>query len=149
ADFGAGTPDAGIFIGNTTQGKVSLMPAAGTDFSGSTLPAGWFSSTYAAGGAISFGAGATVNGARLGTNAFYSAGRSLEFVATFSGGADYQDIGFAADLNSPPWAIFGTWSGGMYARSQNAGTAINTSIYGNFFGTSHLYRIDWTASSIV
>ena len=58
-----------------------------------------------------------------------------EFTATFSGGVDYEDIGFAADLRMPPWAISAAWGGGgLYARSQNAANAFNTPISGNWFG---------------
>ena len=113
--------------------------------------AGWFTTPYAAGGSVTFGGGVmNVSGARLGTNAFFGSGRSVEFVATFSGGVAYQDIGFAADLSSPPWAIFGTlYGGGLYARTQNGVTATDTKISGSWTGSSHRYRIDWNPGSVV
>src|SRR4030095_16438381 len=93
ADFSAGAPISGIFIGKTPGGNVSLAATVGADFSGSALPAGWFTTNSFSGGGIVYGNGvASVNAARLGTNAFYNSGRSLEFTATFSGGSDYQDI---------------------------------------------------------
>ena len=135
-DFSAGTPVAGIFVGKTPDGYVSLAATVGADFSGAGLPAGWFNTNYSASGGLAYSGGVTsVNGTRLGTNASYNSGRSLEFTATFSGGVDYQDIGFAADLRMPPWAIFGTWGGGsLYARSQNAANALNTPISGSCLG---------------
>jgi hypothetical protein len=86
-----------------------------------------------------------VNGARAGTVALFGPGRSLEFVATFSGDAN-QHIGFGVDFNNTPWAMFSTRNGGsLYARTNNANTQLGSS----WLGTPHRYRIDWNASNVV
>src|SRR5262249_17137065 len=58
--------------------------------------------------------------------------------------------GFGQTFSNSPWAIFSTKSTGssLYARTNN-GTAIETLIPGNWLGTPHRYRIDWTSSSVV
>jgi hypothetical protein len=89
----------------------------------------------------------TVDGGLVGAQTLYSPGRSLEFVAAFSGDP-FEHVGFATDF-SGPWAMFSTGSGGaVYARSNDgAGTAIDTLIPGSWLGTAHDFRIDWTASA--
>src|SRR5262249_7916294 len=90
-----------------------------------------------------------VDGALAGINTFYGPGNSLEFVAIFSGNAN-QHIGLGTDFNSAPWAIFSTGSGGgLYARTNNGSTGVDTLILGNSLGTAHRYRIDWNTSGIV
>src|SRR6185503_6692818 len=39
-DFAAGTP-SGTYVSETGDGELTLAPARGAEFSGSTLPAGW------------------------------------------------------------------------------------------------------------
>ena len=94
----------------------------------------------------------TLDGARAGTDAILRPGRSMEFVATFTGQAS-QHVGFVADAASgAPWAIFSTMNGdGLYARSASGSEAPNTliPIPGGFFNSPHHYRIDWNATSIV
>ena len=69
---------------------------------------------------------ATVDGARLGTTATYTGGRSLEFVATF-GTAGFQHVGFGVTLDAAPWAIFSTRDGGaLYARTNTGATSTDT-----------------------
>src|SRR5207248_8797646 len=41
ADFAAGAPDAGAALVQTGDGEVILKPAAGSEFSDTTLPADW------------------------------------------------------------------------------------------------------------
>jgi hypothetical protein len=48
ADFGAGTTDGQEYIAQTADGEVMLSPAAGIEFSGTTLPVDWSSTARTA-----------------------------------------------------------------------------------------------------
>ena len=89
--------------------------------------------------------------------AAYTAGQTLEFVATFSAAAN-QHIGFGSgshlppnaifDNNPPYWAIFSTGSGGnLMARTWSDAGHTDYVIPGNWLGSPHLYRIEWTSSN--
>ena len=41
ADFGAGSPGAGAYLGEAGDGELLLNPEVGSEFSGSSLPGGW------------------------------------------------------------------------------------------------------------
>ena len=90
ADFTAGTPGT-TRIELIDDGAVTLGPGLATDFDGTALPPGWSSCIWSGndclvgGGAVVENGLLTVNGARVNTDAFYSPGHSLEFVATLSG----------------------------------------------------------------
>ena len=152
ADFSAGTPDAGVTVVETADGELILTPTAGSEFSGSTLPAGWETTLWDASGSATVGSGRlTLDAARAGTSALYGPGRSLEFVATF-GAQAYEHVGFGVDYNDTPyWAMFSTFNGGggLYARTNNNGSTVDTLIPGSLIGSSHRYRIDWLADSVV
>lgn len=150
ADFTAGAPDAAIYIGDTSGGDLMLKPTVGEEFSGTALPAGWTSTNWASEGVTTVGVGnLMVNGTRVGTTALYGPGRSIEFVATFSGAAN-QNVGFGVDFSAQPWAAFGTTtSGTLRARSRNGTNQTNTTIAGSWFTAPHRFRIDWNASTIV
>ncbi len=150
ADFSAGTLGAGAYLAQTTDGEVSLAPTAGGEFSGTALPTGWSTTTVQTGGTATVAAGnLTVDGARSYTAATYGAGRSLEFVATFSGAAN-QHVGFGVTLNESPWAMFGTRSGGsVYARSRLGSSQTNTNLGAGLLGSPHRFRIDWNTDTIV
>ena len=99
------------------------------------------------------GGQASVDGTLLATTGTHGPGRSIEFVATF-GAAAFQHAGLGQNLASESgesWAMFSTWntSAGLFARTNNNGTVVNTPIAGNYLGSSHRYRIDWGASSVV
>src|SRR5439155_15582735 len=107
-------PAATVRITQTADGEVALPATAGSEFSGTSLPAGW-QTTYwpgASAGTVSVGGGVlTVDGARAGTQALYGPGRSLEFVATLTGDP-FQHVGFGTDFSQgSPWAIFSTGNG--------------------------------------
>jgi hypothetical protein len=146
ADFSAGTPDANTYLAQTANGEVLLVPMVGAEFFGTALPAGWTSTAWSGGGTASVANGVlTVDGARAGTIALFGSGRSLEFVATFSGAAN-QHVGFGVDFNNTPWAMFSTRNGGsLYARTNNTNTQLGSS----WLGAPHRYRIDWNASNVV
>jgi len=150
ADFGAGTTDGQEYIAQTADGEVILSPTAGSEFFGTSLPVDWSSTTWNPGGTAAVSGGALlVDGARAGTIASVPAGRSLEFVATFSGSA-FQHVGFADTLDAAPWAIFSTFNGGgLFARTSSGGASIDTPIPGSLLGSPHRFRIDWTPTAVV
>ena len=120
ADFSAGTPGTATYVGQTANGEVLLAPTVGAEFAGSSLPAGWTATPWSTGGTATVANGQlTVNGARAGTVALFTRGRSVEFVATFSGSAN-QHVGFGVNFSSAPWAIFSTNTGnGLWARTRS------------------------------
>ncbi|OGJ56684.1 hypothetical protein A2706_00635 [Candidatus Peribacteria bacterium RIFCSPHIGHO2_01_FULL_51_35] len=151
ADFTAGTLDANIYVSQTADGEVILRPTAASEFEGTALPAGWFSTAWSAGGGSTVANGAvTVDGARSGTNGTYGNNRSLEFVATFTG-APWQEIGFGTDFSGTTrQMIFTTKEGNaLYARFLNGSQNNQTLLSSSLIGSPHLYRIEWNASSIV
>src|SRR5207244_3933753 len=97
----------GTYIAQAGNGEVTLAPATGSEFSGSSLPIGWSSWTAGGGTAIVANGVLTVDGAWAGADALVGPGHSLQFRATFGGGA-FQHGGFALDLMQPAWAIFST-----------------------------------------
>ena len=135
--------------GSLTVSRMEVIaPIFHRDFSPMSLSAGWSSGSWSPGGSASMSNGIlTVDGALAGSNALYGPARSLEFVATFTGDA-WQHIGFGLDYDSGPWIMFSTFQGGqLYARTRTQdGQGIDTPIPGNWFGTSHIYRIDWTST---
>jgi hypothetical protein len=148
-DFSGGQTGANTYIAQMADGEVILAPTVGTEFSGTSLPAGWFSTPWSSGGTAGVSGGLlTVDGANAGTSARYGPGRSLEVTATFSG-ATFQTVGFGVDFNATPWAAFGTSSGGgLYAETNNGTASSNLLIPGNWFGSPHDFRIDWTSSAV-
>ncbi|MEO8289285.1 MAG: N,N-dimethylformamidase beta subunit family domain-containing protein, partial [Chloroflexota bacterium] len=152
-DFGAGVADAGAYVGETGDGEVMLAPTEGTEFSGTSLPSSWtVVNTWSSGGSAAVSGGnLSVDGALAATGTYYAPGRSLEFVATF-GSQTFQHVGFGVDVNnSPNWAMFSTNNQSnpvaLWARSNN-GSAQNTLIPGDWLGAPHLFRIDWSPSSV-
>ncbi len=149
-DFSAGEPGA-CYLAQTTDGEVMLSPAVGTEFSGSLLPADWFSSIYGPGlgtNAVSGGA-LTVDGTSVGTSALYGPGRVLEFVATFTQGW-YQHAGFGVDYANPPWAMISTEATGnvLLVRTNSGGPSLETPLSSSLFDTPHRYRIEWYADHV-
>ena len=159
SDFGAGTPGANTYVSETANGEVILKPTEGQEFSGGPgLPAGWSSSTWessggGAGGTATVSGGALhVDGTIAATDATFSPGHALEFVATF-GATAFQHVGFGVDVNtSPNWAMFSTnnTADQLFARTNVGGTAVNTPIGSSnqYVGSPHLYRIEWGTTEI-
>ena len=146
ADFTAGQGDTGSYVGQTGDGEVLLAPTAGSEFSGTGLPAGWTATPWQTGGSATVGGGAILlDGASSGTTGTFGAGHVLEFVGTFSGAA-HQHVGFGVDFNSQPWAMFST-AGGAGLSARTNGTS--TSIAGNWFGSPHLFRVQWTSTGVM
>ena len=150
ANFAGGTGSCSA-VNIINSGAVILSPSADVEFPGTTLPVGWSSGTWSSGGGYTVAGGAvTVDGADVFSGTSYGPGVSLEFVGTFSG-QPFQHIGFVADGGfNAPWAIFSTGAGGnaLYARV-NPGSDIQIPIPGNWLGTPHRFRIDWTATSFI
>jgi hypothetical protein len=148
AEFAAGSL-GGVSVAQIGDGEVALAAAVETGFDGVALPPGWSGATWAEGGsAASAGGSLVVDGARAGTDAAFGAGRSLEFVATFSA-VPFQHMGFGDTYLGAPWAMFSTGSGGsaLFARSAGAGT-IDTPLGPALLGAPHRFRVEWGASSI-
>ena len=146
AEFAQGSTIASVAITEVGDGELTLAPLVSADFSGSALPAGWGSAPWTGGGSATVAGGKlTVSGAgAFGTSAF-GPGRSIEFVATFTG-SPYQNVGFATDATlASPWVTIGVGSSanGVYARnSLNQENLLGAGL----LGSSHRYRIDWNAN---
>jgi uncharacterized protein DUF4082/Big-like domain-containing protein/purple acid phosphatase-like protein len=155
ADFAAGTPGSATFVGASgggSDGEVQLAPAIGEEFAGPGLPSGWSTTAFATGGSAAVSGGSlTVDGARAGTTATYSAGRTLEFYGVLTATA-FQHIGLGTTLQTPPWAIFSTGGGslplGLYARTRSASASTDTPIAGVSPTVPHRYRIVWQPTSV-
>lgn len=150
ADFAAGTR-AGTYVAETADGEVTLAPAEGCEFTGPTLPAGWGSADYGGGGTVTLsGTAADLDGAFVRSDAFYTVGRTVEFVARFDATANGQHGGFGNTLNENTWAIFSTGPGGtLLARTNANGTAVEQDLGSAWLGALHRFRVDWKADSAV
>jgi len=151
-DFAAGSGSCSV----TTQsgaGAVILAPGSSVQFDGNSLPGDWSSSNWSAGGAATVGGGTlTVDGAIAAGSTSYGPGRSLEFVATFSG-QPFQHVGFVGNVqfNLPLWMIVSTGDsgGGLFARTNNNGAVVDAPIAGNWLNAPHRFRIDWDTTTVV
>ena len=79
----------------------------------------------------------------------FTAGRSLEFVATITG-QQFQHIGFDVNFGGVRFALFSVLSDGqLWARSKpTGGSEAQTALGTSFFGAPHRYRIQWDATSV-
>ncbi len=152
-DFGAGS-GSGTSVGAIADGEVLLAPAVGAEFDGGALPADWTSAPWTGGLAGVAGGRLAVDGAAAWVSAPVSAGRTLEFDATFSG-QTFQSAGFGAvsagaPYNDAPWAQFGTGNNGVLkARTSLSGAGTDTEITGtDLTGQPHRFRIEWGASEV-
>jgi hypothetical protein len=148
-NFGGGQYDVGAYISATGDGEVMLAPVLGNEFNGSTLGAGWDIAPWGGSSSTVVGNGLlSVDGTRVSAQQLYTAGRSLEFAATFSG-APYQHVGYGVTFTEGLWAIFSSGPGdALYARTNDGVVSTNTSIPGNWFGGRHQFRIDWTPAGL-
>jgi len=90
----------------------------------------------------------TVDGSRAGSDTLLTPGQSIEFSATFSNDTA-EHAGFALAFTDSVWAIFSTSAGGgLFARTNDGIVPTDTLIAGNWLGTPHRYRIDWTSTSV-
>jgi hypothetical protein len=147
ANFNNGTVGSGAFVSQIGDGTLTLNPALEQAFNGSSLPGDWSAPAWVTGGSgIVSGGMLVVDGARAGTNATYSAQRSIEFEATFANNP-WQHVGLVADWDfNDAWSIFSTYTGdgNLYART---GFGQSTSLGSAYIGTPHRYRIEALAGS--
>ncbi len=147
ADFTAGTPGSDTYIALTLDGEVILKPTVGAEFDGSTLPTGWdWAYHNSTDGTYSVSNGwVTLDGVKVFSTALFDPGRTIEIVATL-GGSQYQAIGFADSGTSAPWAVFDFAStNNLVAWNSTTGSI---PILGNWVGSTHHYRIDWTTTGL-
>ena len=76
----------------------------------------------------------------------FTPGRSLEFAATFSGGP-FQASGFGQAFLAAPWAAFDYGSAGTSMSANTSGTTTG-GICPGCTNTPHVYRIDWTSTTV-
>ena len=150
ADFAGGTVPPEARVVSAAGGEVELGAGVRADFNGPAIPAAWAIAPWSGAGTAALTAGQIlVDGALVRTDALYSPGRFVEFVATF-GTEGFQHAGLAVTFNEARWAIFSTGGGGaLYARTHNGATPTDTEIPGSWLNASHRYRIDWNAGSVV
>jgi hypothetical protein len=150
AEFGLGALGAGGYLSETSGGEITLAPTVGTEFSGSAMPTGWTSSVATDGSFVVANGSLSVDGASALAPLTYSAGHTLEFVATFSGQPN-QNVGFGlTSALVPPFAMFGVKADGrLYARSVAPGQAFETLMPGSWFSAPHRFRIDWNPATVV
>jgi hypothetical protein len=139
ADFAAGTIEGGVYLSETDDGEIMLAPQ-GSEFSGTSLPAGWTSALLAPDGS-SFGADGRliVNGAAVASPAATSSGQTLEFAAIFSASPG-ERAGFAASsATGAPMAMFVIGSDmELYARSVNGPRSVESLMGGiDWLGKPH------------
>ena len=149
-EFLSGVVGAGATVTETANGELTLKPAAGAEFFGTALPAGWTSTALMTGGSSTVGSGvATVEGAALVSATAVAPGRTLEFSATFAPTGS-QNVGFGSGTMAAPFAMFGVKADGtLYARSVTALQTIETPIAAGSIGAPHRFRIDWTSASVI
>lgn len=141
---------SGCYVSQADTGQIAgaviITPTAGTIFSGTAPDTGWF----VTGDSLVSGGNLSANEGTGGTTATYSAGRDVEFVATFQG-VDSQHGGFALDFFELRWAIFSTRDNGaqLWARSENSTNTEETPLGSGYLGTPHYYRIDWEPTQVI
>jgi hypothetical protein len=151
ADFSAGTLAGGAYISETADGELMLAPQ-GSEFSGTSLPAGWTSTVLAAGGSATVANGALLlNGAALVAPAGTTSGQALEFVASFSASPN-QSVGFGtSSVPGAPMAMFIIRSSDreLYVRTMNGAAMVESPMAGiDWLGKPHRYQITWAAGSV-
>ncbi len=148
ADFGSGTP-SGVYVSEAYNGEIILTPTVVSEFSGTTDPAGWTSAAWNGTKNITYGGGwASLQNAQLYTDNLYTQGRSIEFIANFSGGA-YQTGGLGGSASQLPIAVFNYDSTGTLLRARTWSTVdypTNTPNPDLWDGAPHRYRIEWNVT---
>jgi len=156
ADFAAGDPGASTYVAEVGDGAVVLAPAVGATFEDDVLPAGWESAEADPGGTIVFSGGEMVlDGTRAHPTTTYAYPvadevRTLEFEATFNA-ALHQHAGFGITFQQYPYAIFSTTGSGnaVYIHTRlDASTGLTEVVDASYLGSSHVYRIEWRATTV-
>ena len=154
-NFNSGNPGSCSYISETTNGELSLLPTVGTEFNGTTLPAGWVDApwtVYQPGGSSQVSGGVvSVDESLLATSTYYSSGHILDFEATLQ--PDVNDhAGWVVDLaTSANWAFFSLGApGGTIIKAQTMldGTPTET-VTAFTAGSPHHFRIVWTSTQVI
>ena len=126
ADFSAGTLAGGAYIAETTDGELMAAPR-GSEFSGTTLPAGWTLSPLSAGASAVVGGGMlSISGAGLLAPFESAPGQTLEFVASFTASPNQAvGLGKSSTLGSPMAMFVVGTDGELYARSVNGARVLS------------------------
>ncbi len=152
SEFGAGQSSC-AYVAQMVDGELILPPLVGAEFSGSALPEGWTSSLWPGGdGSVTVGGGSVqLDEALLATEAAYTAGRVLDFVATLQPNV-LNHAGFAIDFDADlNWAAFSMGSSpgsAIIARTAVNGMPTET-ITSKLAGVPHHFRIVWGEASVV
>jgi hypothetical protein len=146
ANFSAGTVGTGAYVSEMSDGEIILAPALGSEFTGTTLPAGWTSTRIqTTGTSVVSGGSVTLDGTRINPTGTYSRPRTLEFSATFQPSTD-ETAGLGTNLLAgTPEAVFTTTpSGHLHAISRKSnGVQTDTDLGTTYLGAPHTFRIDW------
>jgi hypothetical protein len=134
------TADGVVGDGNLVTDSVTHTPlpeATSSDFSGTSLPAGW--PTYTGSPVVGSGV-VTLDDDVIGRDATYIAPQRLEIRAQFSGGehAGIQWGNNVNDTENPGFRTFNTNSD-LHAYIS---PSVNVAIPGNYYGSFHDYRIE-------
>ena len=149
ADFSAGTLAGGAYIAETTDGELMAAPR-GSEFSGTTPPAGWTLSPLSAGASAVVGGGMlSISGAGLLAPFESAPGQTLEFVASFTASPNQAvGLGKSSTLGSPMAMFVVGTDGELYARSVNGARVLESAMAGiNWLGTPRRYQIVWSATT--
>lgn len=141
ADFSTGT---GGYIADNAGGEVMATPAAGYEFTGTTIPSGLTNTALVTSGATTVSSGsATTTGAQLAT-ATRGDGTSM---STFAGLSAGQSIGWTQNngATSGSRAVFVMTSTGALTAVVNDGwlNSRTIAISGTYAGAKREYRVDW------
>jgi hypothetical protein len=139
ADFTAGTLDSGAFILSSPEsdGDLMLTPSVRNEFTGTALPTAWSASVKKGGFARVGGEVLTIDFATVNNTTLHTAGRAIEFVATFSGAVN-QIAGFT----SAQFIV--KTDGALWARSATSPISETKLTDADYFGEPHRFRIIWT-----
>jgi len=149
AELAGGTVASGAYLADTTGGEIMLAPSQGTEFSGTSLPDGWTIDPLAAGGSSTVANGKLVTDGAALLGAMTNSGKTLEFVAAFTGRPD-QGIGLgASSALGSPMAMFVIGSDRqLYARTVNGARMLEQPMAGiDWLGKSVRYQITWNAGT--
>ena len=149
AQFSQGT-QAGTVVRASPGGDGWVELARTLEQQFDAAPSGWATTSWGGpeGTATVVDGSLVVDGARADSGVAAAAGASLRFRATL-GEQAYSHVGFAADFNAPPWAMFttgGDGAGKLYARTADGSQETGLEIAGVSAAVPHDYRIDWTAT---
>lgn len=148
-DFVAGSTDAGAYVARTAAGEVVLAPKLAAEFTGTALPHGWSVTPWLDGGSGVLADGVLVlDGARVGCKTLLQSPRSIEVAAVFAARPD-QHAGFGTNFVDVPWVMFSSkWGRRLYGRSHLLNVE-DKRLTGDWFGSRHLFRIDWNILDVV